>query len=81
MTHDVEVFDGAAWVVIWKSGDVVIEDSPPAGAGWTFTSFDVTAHRSGAMRVRFGVSIVTPGALAVGSWNLDDLLVASEACP
>jgi hypothetical protein len=82
MHSTVEVFDGAAWHLIWSSGPAPgVFDSPPNGTGWTYVQHDITAFRSGATRVRFGVDVTSQGAYTVGSWNLDDLLVADAACP
>ena len=33
------------------------------------------------MKVRFGYDIGMDGAYTIGSWNVDDVLVASAPCP
>lgn len=81
MDDTVEVFDGAAWTVVWHNGGAPIEDAPPVGAGWTYEQIDVTAFRSATMRVRFGFDVGAAGAFTCGSWNLDDVRVASAPCP
>ncbi|HVK69573.1 MAG TPA: hypothetical protein VM694_34180 [Polyangium sp.] len=81
MDNAVEVWNGATWVRLWTSGPPPrIQDSPVVGKGWTYVQHDVTAHKNAAMRVRFGVA-VGGMALKVGSWNVDDVVVADVACP
>ena len=46
---------------------------------WTLQTFDVTSYRNAGMRVRFGFDLTN--AVAVSSWNIDDLVVASAPCP
>jgi hypothetical protein len=50
---------------------------------WTFASFDVTAFKSATFQVRFCHEINNPpGTLYEGGgWNLDDVTIASSACP
>jgi hypothetical protein len=82
MHNNIQVYNGAQWVEIWKSGPAPgIEDSPPNGQGWTFIEHDLTAFKSAAMRVRFGFDITSQGVFTIGSWNIDDVLVAGAACP
>jgi hypothetical protein len=33
------------------------------------------------MRVRFGFDVADPQVYDIGSWNIDDVVVASAACP
>ncbi|MRG92364.1 hypothetical protein [Polyangium spumosum] len=81
MDNAIEVWDGAAWVRLWSSGPPPrVQDSPVVGKGWTYLQHDVTAYKNAAMRVRFGVS-VGGMSLKVGSWNVDDVVVADQACP
>lgn len=77
MTNYVEVYDGAQWVTVWSSG------GPPeiADKAWTYVEHDLTAYKNATMRVRFGFSVDSQGVYTVGSWNLDDVLVASQGCP
>jgi hypothetical protein len=82
MHNRVEVYNGSQWIVVWMSGPSPgIQDSPPSGLGWTFQQFDLTAYKNTAMKVRFGYDIGQSGVYTIGSWNLDDVLVASGACP
>jgi hypothetical protein len=77
MHNSVEVFDGTQWVTLWTTG------GPPsiADSAWTYQSFDVTAQKNANMRVRFGFDITGQPPYVVSSWNVDDILVASAACP
>jgi hypothetical protein len=82
MDNVVEVWNGTSWVNLWTSGGSPgIQDSPPAGLGWTYIEHDVTQYKNAAMRVRFGFSIGSSGVFTVGSWNVDDVLVANVPCP
>jgi hypothetical protein len=82
MSNTIEVWDGAQWVSLWTSEDIVpIEDSPPKGQGWTYIQHDLTPHRSAATRIRFGFLVGDDLVYAVGSWNIDDLVVAETQCP
>jgi len=77
MDNVIQVYNGASWVTLWQSG-------PPPGvedAAWQQVTFDLTAHKSAATRIRFGYQIMSGGAFTVSSWNIDDVLVASAPCP
>ena len=77
MTNTVEVYDGTSWISLFTSGGApAIQD-----AAWTYYSYDVTAHKNAKMQVRFGYQIGSTGVFTVSSWNVDDVLVASAACP
>jgi hypothetical protein len=77
MHNSVDVYDGSKWVNLWTSGPA------PAifDAAWTFEQYDLTAYKSAQMKVRFGFDIGSGGVFTVGSWNIDDVLVAAAACP
>lgn len=82
MKNVVEVYDGTKWVEIWASGPPPsIQDSPPAGAGWTFVSHDITPYKNAAIKVRFGYDIESGGVYTIGSWNLDDVKLQNTVCP
>jgi hypothetical protein len=79
MTSDVEVWNGSQWVAIWtQPGFTQVFDTPIAGGpGWNLNQFDLTPYKNAAMKVRFGVGIGRNDVYSVGSWNIDDVLVAS----
>ena len=82
MHNTIEVYNGSSWVTVWTSGGPPgIEDSPPNGMGWTFIQHDLTAYKNAGMRIRFGFDITSVGVFTIGSWNIDDVLVAGAACP
>jgi hypothetical protein len=82
MHNRVEVYNGTQWIVLWQTGSAPgISDSPPQGLGWTYQEFDVTNYKNAAMKVRFGFDIGSGGVFTIGSWNVDDVLVASAGCP
>jgi hypothetical protein len=70
MTNRVEVWNGASWVVIWTSAF-----PGPTDSGWTTQTFDVSAYKNAAFRVRFGHTVGSGGVYLVSSWNIDDVLV------
>ena len=73
---------GASWVKIWETGPSPgVQDSPPAGLGWTFIQHDLTQYKNAQMRIRFGFDINAGGVFTIGSWTIDDVLVAEQACP
>ena len=77
MHNKVEVWNGSQWINLWTTG------GPPGvmDAEWTFQEFDLTNYKNPSMRVRFGFDINSGGVFTIGSWNIDDVLVASAACP
>ncbi len=77
MHNNIQIWDGSQWVEIWKSGPFPgINDT-----AWTFVSHDVSAYKNAGMRVRFGFDIGSSGVYTIGSWNIDDVLIAGAACP
>ena len=82
MNNVIDIWNGVQWVRIWNSvAPPNIIDTPPQGLGWTFIEHDITAHQNAGMRVRFGFNIDSMGVFTIGSWNVDDVLIASAACP
>ena len=68
MRNMIEVFDGNAWVEVWSTqGPPGVQDSPPAGKGWTFQSYDITQFKNAGLRVRFGYEIKQNGVYTIGS--------------
>jgi hypothetical protein len=76
MIHAIEVFDGAAWSLVWESGP------PPMihDLDWTSHVYDISAYKNAQMQVRFG-AVALPQAFPLSSWNLDDVYVADAPCP
>jgi hypothetical protein len=83
MVNRIEVFDGAQWQLVWTSGTSSIVDNPGGGgSGWTYVEHYVTAFKNAGMRVRFGYNVGNVNGLYdIGSWNVDDVLVAATGCP
>jgi len=78
MTSTVDVFDGSTWVNVYSNptGTAGIVTD----AAWTKVTYDVTAHKNAAFRVRFGYSVVDAGVYAMSCWNVDDVMLSSVAC-
>lgn len=78
MTNRIEAWNGSAWVLVWES----INSAPGiTDAAWTFVQHDITAFKNAGMRVRFGFDIGQFGAFVVSGWNIDDVVIATGACP
>ena len=77
----IEVWNGAQWVQLWKTGNDAIEDSPPKGMGWKYIQHDITPYRSAETRIRFGFDVTNDQVYKVGSWNIDDVVVSAAPCP
>jgi len=77
MHNTIEVWNGTQWVTLWTTG------GPPGvmDSQWMFIQHDLTNYKNAQMRVRFGFNITSGGVFTIGSWNIDDVLVASGACP
>lgn len=76
VNNTIEVFNGASWALIWQSGSTSYGDT-----SWQKVTYDISVHKSANMRIRFGHNVGSSAAFAEGSWNIDDLLVASAGCP
>jgi hypothetical protein len=77
MQNIVEVFNGSTWVQLWASGGSPgVQDQ-----AWFLQSFDITPYKNSQLRVRFGFNIGSTGVFTVSQWNVDDVLIASAACP
>jgi len=82
MLNTIDVWDGVTWNSVWTSGDIEIIDNPVGGGlGWTYVEHTLTPYKNAAMRIRFGLEVGMPGAYHIGSWNIDDVLVAAKGCP
>jgi len=97
MQNKVQVYNGSAWVDLpygttgsspgvqdttWQNHGVGA-GSPlqPTNSAQYPTQFDVTQYKNANMRVRFGYNIASGGVYTIGSWSVDDVLVASAICP
>jgi hypothetical protein len=77
MQNRIDVYNGSQWITIWTSGG-----PPPVNdAQWTFVQHNLAAYKNPEMRLRFGFNVGQANAFEVGSWTIDDVLVASAACP
>jgi len=75
MHNRIDVWNGNQWITIWASGQFFFESN------WSYMQHDITNYKNAAMRVRFGFDIKQFDFSGFSSWNLDDVLVASQACP
>jgi hypothetical protein len=75
MQNSIDVWNGSAWVNVWLTDIDATED-----AAWTKQTFELTAYKNAALKVRFGYLIGSGGAFQVGSWNVDDLVIANQSC-
>ena len=76
MTNRIEVYNGAAWVVVWQTGG-----SPGVkDVSWMPITLDLTTYKNAQMRVRFGYTTIQ-GFAQAGSWTLDDVTIAGALCP
>jgi hypothetical protein len=75
MHNEIQVWDGVQWVTVWASNVMLFETS------WTFQQLDLTSYKNPAMRIRFGFDVTDLAFGSFSSWNVDDVLVASQACP
>jgi len=77
MVNVIEVWDGAAWQVVWQTGAApgIADDA------WVQQLFDITAYQNAALQVRFGFSIGDDGVYVCSGWNIDDFIIADVVCP
>ncbi|MFO0589759.1 MAG: hypothetical protein U0441_19625 [Polyangiaceae bacterium] len=75
MRSRVEVWNGNQWITVWSTGNFMQDFS------WTYMQHDITNYKNPAMRVRFGFDVKQMEFSGYSGWNLDDVLVASQACP
>jgi hypothetical protein len=79
MVNTVDMFDGATWINLFSSGP-----SPGVGdAAWMKTQYNVPASalNKAGVRIRFGYTVASGGALTVSSWNVDDVRLLPGAVP
>jgi len=78
MQHVIDVYNGTSWVQVFTTDNA----NPTQDSVWAKFTYDVSAHKNAAMRVRFGFLVgQTSLTYTVGSWNVDDVLVSSASCP
>ena len=75
MHNRVDVWNGSQWITVWSTGQFFFESS------WTYQQLDITNYKNAAMRVRFGFDMKDNEFSPFSGWNIDDVLVASQACP
>lgn len=75
MHNRVQVWNGNQWITVWSSGNFLFETS------WSYWQHDLTNYKNAAMRIRFGFDVGMFAFDPFSSWNIDDVLVASQACP
>jgi hypothetical protein len=75
MKSTVEVYDGAAWQVVYSNPAQVTDSA------WTYVEYDISAYQNANLRVRFGVQIVASGSKVASSWNIDDLTISGSTIP
>lgn len=76
MNHVVQVYNGATWYTVWQNGGAAVADP-----SWITVSYNITPYRNANMRIRWGFNVGAQGAIASGSWNVDDVRVMAGACP
>jgi len=82
MTSQVEVFDGAAWQVIYTNccigGAGYVADS-----AWNLQSFNVAAFadNNASFAVRFSYDVTRMNVFTISGWNVDDLEITGTQIP
>lgn len=75
MINVIDVFDGASWVNIWKTGGFPgVTDN-----AWLLQTFDITLYANNNFKVRYGFGIFSVGVLRVSSWNVDDVAIFDQS--
>lgn len=75
----IEAYNGSTWALVWQSGS-----SGSSATSWSLQTYDLTPHKNANLRVRFGHNVGNTGAIAYGSWNIDDVEITSGgsgSCP
>lgn len=75
MKNVVEVYNGTTWNTVFQTGGTSTIDK-----SWQFFSYDITAHKSATTKIRFGFEIGNAGVYTIGSWSIDDVVVANQIC-
>jgi hypothetical protein len=79
MQHNVEVFNGTSWVVIFNGTSLFTD------AAWTRQEFNInlTGFNKSNFRIRFGYSTAVDKNLyawGMSGWNIDDVTLSSATC-
>ena len=75
VTNVIDVYDGNAWVNLWTGpGGTFIQD-----AEWYNFNYDISAYTSANFQVRFGFDVGSGGVVAMAGWNIDDVMIYSDA--
>ena len=74
---DVSSDGGAHWAPLYA----VLSGQNQNDVAWNQVSFDVTAQKSATMQFRFCHSVGSGGIFNGGGWNIDDVTLATSACP
>jgi hypothetical protein len=80
MSNTVEVSSngGTTWNTVYAVPSGQVQND----SDWTFASFDITAFKSATLKVRFCHEVTDNiGIYEGGGWNVDDVTIASSACP
>ena len=76
MQNQIEVWDGAAWQIVWQSGGAPnIEDS-----AWNEQTYDISAYANAAMQIRIGYNVDSGGSFTCSGWNVDDIEIRTTNC-
>ncbi len=77
-TVDASADGGTTWTNLYAVGSGQTQND----LAWTFASFDITAQKSANTRVRWCYAVTgASGSWDGGGWNVDDVTIASSACP
>src|SRR5262249_7914391 len=75
MHSRIDVWNGNQWINIWASAAFFFDTD------WTYFQHDITNYKNAQMKIRFGMDVKQMEFSSFSGWNLDDVLVASRACP
>jgi len=75
MHNRVDVWNGNQWITVWSTGQFMFDGS------WSYQQHDLTNYKNAAMKIRFGFDMKDNEFSPFSGWNIDDVLVASQACP
>jgi hypothetical protein len=71
-SHNIEVYNGTSWVVIWE----VLENTDLCDGGWTNQTYNITPYINANLQVRYGFSSNGDGqGSTIPSWSIDNVTV------